>query len=238
MTRLGETIRAARVKAKMTPKALARKCGVSESFVNEVELGRRILSDDQAQRMLKVLGVKDPISNELAVANEPEQAPRPRPRPYVMPLPKEDHSVPTPQEQSAAQESADAWLDALGGVVKRVPVMGADGVVIDHRLLPVIGGRIEGGAPDKVLYFRVEDDDLRGFRIHAGDLLLTVPAATPVDDAIMLVAVSGNRMVRKIKKLEGGKLLLQTYDHALRLEEVELKNTLILGRCIRLEAEL
>ena len=117
MTRLGETIRAARVKAKMTPKALARKCGVSESFVNEVELGRRILSDDQAQRMLKVLGVKDPISNELAVANEPEQAPRPRPRPYVMPLPKEDHSVPTPREQSAAQESADAWLDALGGVV-------------------------------------------------------------------------------------------------------------------------
>ena len=110
----------------------------------------------------------------------------------------------------------------------------ADGVVIDHRPLPVIGGRIEGGNPDKVIYFRVEDDELRGFRIHAGDLLLTVPTATPVDDAIMLIELNGKRAVRKIKKLDGGKLLLQTYDHALRLDTVELKNVLILGRCVRL----
>ena len=238
MTRLGETIKAARLKAKMTPKALARKCGVSESFVNEVEQGRRILSDDQAQRMLKVLGVSNPVSTELEVAGEPEFTPPPRPRPYVMPVREPSQPSPTREEQEATQKATDAWLDALGGVVKRVPIMGADGVVIDHRLLPVIGGRIEGGNPDKVIYFRVEDDELRGFRIHAGDLLLTVPAATPVDDAIMLIELNGKRAVRKIKKLDGGKLLLQTYDHALRLDTVELKNVLILGRCVRLETQL
>ena len=146
MTRLGETIKAARLKAKMTPKALARKCGVSESFVNEVEQGRRILSDDQAQRMLKVLGVSNPVSTELEVASEPEFTPPPRPRPYVMPVREPSQPAPTREEQEATQKATDAWLDALGGVVKRVPIMGADGVVIDHRLLPVIGGRIEGAA--------------------------------------------------------------------------------------------
>ena len=66
---------------------------------------------------------------------------RPRPRPYVIPVKKPEEPV-TKEEQEAAQASADAWLDALGGVVKRVPIMDGDGVVIDHRLMPVIGGRI------------------------------------------------------------------------------------------------
>ena len=52
MTRLGETIKKARLGAKMTEKALAKKCGVAESFIKEVEAGRRIVSDDQAQRIL------------------------------------------------------------------------------------------------------------------------------------------------------------------------------------------
>ena len=83
MSRLGETIRAARLKKGLTPKALGKKCGVAESFINDVEMGTRIVSDDQAQRILKVLGVENPISTELEVAAEPEVELRPRPRPYV-----------------------------------------------------------------------------------------------------------------------------------------------------------
>ena len=77
MSRLGDTIRGARLKKAMTPKALAKKCGVSESFIVEVESGRRIVSDDQAQRILKVLGVDNPVSTELEVASEPEVKLRP-----------------------------------------------------------------------------------------------------------------------------------------------------------------
>ena len=180
MSRLGDTIRAARLKAGMTPKALGKKCGVAESFINDVEMGRKIVSDDQAQRILKVLGVKNPVSTELEVAAEPAVELRPRPRPYVMPVQTEPEKKPTKEEIQETQAATDAWLDALGGVVKRVPILGSDGVVIDHRLLPVIGGKIEGGHPDKVVYFRQEDDSMRGFRVYAGDLLLTIPCPTPV----------------------------------------------------------
>ena len=112
---------------------------------------------------------------ELEVANEGEVKLRPKPRPYIIPVPQPEKKE-TPEETHAAGEAADAWLDALGGVVKRVPVIGEDNVVIDHVLTPVIGGKIEGGHPEKVLYYRCPDDSLRGFRIYAGDLLLTVPA--------------------------------------------------------------
>ena len=237
MSRLGETIRAARVKCGMTPKALAKKCGVAESFINEVEQGRRIVSDDQAQRILKVLGVKNPISTELEVAAEPPQQLRPRPRPYVLPAEQPRRDEPAPSQEET-QASADAWLDALGGVVKRVPIVAEDGLVIDHRLLPVIGGKIEGGHPDKVIYFRCPDNSLRGFRVHAGDLLLTIPAAAPVDDALMLLQLDGKRVVRKVKKQDGGRLLLQSYEYEFVGQTVEMKNVLLLGRCVRLERQL
>ena len=220
MSRLGDTIRGARLKKAMTPKALAKKCGVSESFIVEVESGRRIVSDDQAQRILKVLGVDNPVSTELEVASEPEVKLRPAPRPYVLPV---DRPEKKPASEEPAAAPTDAWLDALGGVVKRVPIMGMDGVVVDHRLLPVIGGKIEGGNPEKVLYYRCPDDSMRGFRIHPGDLLLEY---------------KGKRLVRKVRKQEGGKLMLQHYDREFVGEVVSVRDVLIIGRCVRLEATL
>ena len=235
MSRLGETIRAARVKAKMTEKALAKKCGMSEKVIKDIEAGTRIVTDDQAQRILKLLGVANPISTELEVAAEPEVKLRPRPRAYVIPEPETEKVAPTKPE---SDQATDAWLDALGGVVKRVPVIDEKGLAIDHVLFPIVGGKIEGGAPDKVLMYRCPDNALSGFRVFAGDLLLVVPEKNPVDDALMLLAVRGKRVVRKIKKLEGSKLMLQSYDRELVTETVMWAEIQILGRCVKLHRSL
>lgn len=237
MTRLGETIKKARLGAKMTEKALAKKCGVAESFIKEVEAGRRIVSDDQAQRILKALGVKNPVSAELEVANEGKVKLRPKPRPYIIPVPQPEKKE-TPEETHAAGEAADAWLDALGGVVKRVPVIGEDNVVIDHVLTPVIGGKIEGGHPEKVLYYRCPDDSLRGFRIYAGDLLLTVPAKAVVSNAIMLIQRDGQRIARKITKMDGGRLNVQSFDVDFVSEILPAQDVYVLGLCVKLVRSL
>lgn len=233
MGRMGETIRAARMKYKLTEKQLAKKTGLAESFVKDVEAGKKIPSDDQARRMLKACGITDTMSTEIDTANEPEVKLRPRPRAYVLPV-QPDEPEPTP----AQEQANDAWLDALGGIVKRVPVTDEGGLVIDHVLRPVIGGKIEGGAPDKVLFFRVPDDSLSGFRVHAGDLLLTVPEKNPVDDAFMLVHYGGKRRVRRVKKLEGSRLMLQSYDRELKIDTVLWGEIQILGRCVKLERTL
>ena len=233
MSRLGDSIRAARLKAKMTEKALGKKCGMAESVIKEIESGRRIVSDEQAQRILKLLGADSPVSTELDVAAEPEVKLRPRPRAYVLPLSPE-----APQQESAARESSDAWLDALGGVVKRVPVSDEQGVVIDHVLTPIIGGKIEGGAPDKVLYYRCPDNALRGFRVYAGDLLLTVPASKAEDDRIMLICYKGQRIVRKLLRLDGNRIQMQTFDSEFRAEIAPSSEVQVLGRCVRLQRTL
>ena len=235
MSRLGETIRAARIKAKMTEKALAKKCGMSDKVIKDIEMGTRIVSDEQAQRILKILGVANPISTELEVAAEPEVQLRPRPRAYVIPTPEPEKKQEVKTESDTV---TDAWLDALGGVVKRVPIMDENGVVIDHILTPIVGGKIEGGSPDKVMYYRCPDDSLRGFRIHAGDLLLTVPAGKVEDEAIMLIVYGGQRIVRKVMKLDGGRVLMQSYDREFATVTAPLKEVLVMGKCVKLERRL
>jgi len=229
MSRLGDTIRTARLKIKMTEKQLGKKCGMAESVIKDIESGRRIVSDDQAQRILKVLGVDNPISTELEVAAEPEIKVRPKPRAYVMPLEPE-----APEREKAARESSDAWLDALTGVVKRVPVMADDGVVVDHVLTPIVTGKIEGGAPDKVFYYRCPDNALRGFRVFAGDLLLVVPANKPEDDRLMLVEAGGKRFVRKLLKLDGNRVQLQSFDTEFSAKVVNYLEVRVIGRCVKL----
>ena len=233
MSRLGDAIRKARLAKKMTEQQLGRKCGMAENVIKDIEAGRRIVSDDQAQRILKLLGAESPVSTELDVAAEPEVQLRPRPRAYVMPAPDV-----RPDQQKAVDESTDAWLDALGGVVKRVPVMDPKGLVIDHVLTPIIGGKIEGGAPDKVLYYRCPDNALRGFRVYAGDLLLTVPSNKPENDRLMLVQYRGQRIVRKLLRLDGDRIQMQSFDYEFTAVVAPAKEVQILGRCVKLQRTL
>ncbi len=239
MSRLGDTIKAARLKQGLSEKQLGKKAGFAESFIKEIEQGTRIVSDEQAQRILKLLGVKNPVSTELEVAAEPEVKLRPRPRPYVMPVPS-DNATPVVASTApeAEAEASDAWLDALSGIVRRVPVMGEDGLVIDHVLTPMVGGRIEGAAPDKALFYRCPDDSLRGYRIHAGDLLLTVPAGAVEDGAVMLIQHKGRRIVRKLVKQDGAKLLLQSFDREYLGELVDRRDIVVIGKCVKLERRL
>ena len=88
------------------------------------------------------------------------------------------------------------------------------------------------------MFYRCPDDMLRGFRIHAGDLLLTVPAGKIEDEAIMLIVYKGQRIVRKVMKLDGGRVLMQSYDREFATVTAPLKEVLPMGKCVKLERRL
>ena len=109
---------------------------------------------------------------------------------------------------------------------------------VGHRLLPVENGKIENASPEKVFYFMAPDNDMRGFRVTKGDLVLVVPAAAPVDGAMMLIQTPLGRVLRMVKQLDNFKVLLQRYDAACESEVVAIDEVHVVGRCVRLEAEL
>ena len=55
MSRVGERIKSVREKSGLTQKALAKKLGVAEKFINEVETGRKILNEALIEKVSKVL---------------------------------------------------------------------------------------------------------------------------------------------------------------------------------------
>ena len=237
MSRLGDLIRTERVRAKMTPKQVAKKCGVAESFIVAVEAGTRIIADDQARRILKTIGLKehneadftlDDIAATVDLASvQPQMA-----KAVSQPKPKAVEKVASTEEKDEGVVGS-VWLDALTSVLKHVPVMNAVMKPVDHKLLP-----IEGANPDKVFYFLASDDSMRGFRIHAGDHALVVPSQSPVDGAVMLVEYNNHRYLRKVKKLDTYQVLLQSYDREYDAVTAQVSECSFLGRAVKLEITL
>lgn len=55
MSRVGENIKKAREKSGLTVKALAKKLGVAEKYLNEVEIGRKVAPESFIDKAAKVL---------------------------------------------------------------------------------------------------------------------------------------------------------------------------------------
>ena len=240
MSRLGDLIRTERIRHKMTPKQVAKKCGVSESYLVAVEAGTRIIADDQARRILKAIGLKQQTEAEftlddIAATVDLAQV-QPRLAEAVKKPPKKEAELAASSEDEGVAGSV--WLDALQSVLKRVPVMNAVMKPVAYKLVPVENGRIEGANPDKVFYYLAPDDSMRGFRIHKGDIVLTVPAQSPVDGAIMLMDYKEHRYLRKVKVLDDRQVLLQSYDREYEAETVPISEIGFLSRCVQVTFEL
>lgn len=208
MSRLGDLILLERTRQKLTRKQVARKCGVSEGYIKDVEEGRRIIQDDQARRILKTLGTSQKNEaefslDEIAATVDLGTLAPAKPTPQ----PKADPPKPASKPVSAEEQSG-IWLDALSSVLQPVPVMNAGWIQVARRMVPIQDGKIEGAKPERVVYFQAPDDSMRAMRIEKGDLVLVVPQALPVDGAIMLVEYGAHRCLRRIRLLGDSKILL------------------------------
>ena len=73
MSRIGEKIKNLRNKKGLTKKQLSKKLGVSESFINDIELGRKIINESLMSKLTKVLGEDlNDLTLSIDVSNEPK----------------------------------------------------------------------------------------------------------------------------------------------------------------------
>ncbi len=239
MSRLGDLLRTERLRRGLTPKQVGRMCGVSEGYIKEVEAGTRIIADDQARRILKKIGLTEQneagftLDDIAATVDLSTVQPKP-----VAPAPPKKETEVAYQDEDEKQVSGSVWLDALTSVLKRVPVYNAVMTEVDHRLLPILDGRVEGASPDKVFFFVAPDDSMRGFRILKDDLALVLPARSPIDGAVMLVEYNNHRCLRKVKQVDAMRVLLQSYDREYSAETFAANEISFMGRASRVEFEL
>ena len=219
MSRVGDSLIKLRKAKDMTQKQLGKLIGVSDSFIDEVESGKRVMKDDMLLRITKALG-QTSVKTEMYDASD---------------MIKRDTIVKAPAV-SAPKQVQQVWVDALEGILKAVPVYDYKmDKAIATKQLPIIANKVEGFAKDKVFYLRVEDNDMIGFRIMKGDLALANMTQEFEKDAMYFIEYNEKRAIRQVKKLEGNKLLLINNKGSLVTETIGQKNVKILARFIRLE---
>jgi transcriptional regulator with XRE-family HTH domain len=239
MSRIGQEINKLRLQKGMTQKQLAKKLGVSEGFVLDIESGRKIISDDMIGRVSKALDFElGPIglfaSENVNVPEKSDAERSTKPR-----MSGVAHRSAEATQKTPLQPVQEVWDDAFGNILKTVPVYGYRmDKLIDKKLLPIEKNKVDGFQKDKVFFLNIEDSEMSGFRILKGDRAFSLLTDVIENDGIYLIEYNETRAVRQVKRLQGDKLLLVCNKGNLITETVGIKDIKVLARLIKLEISL
>jgi transcriptional regulator with XRE-family HTH domain len=225
MSRVGDKIKNIRMSTGMSQKQLAKKLGVAENFVNEVETGRKIINQDLIDRISKVLG-KD--INDITMSFEEQ----------VFEEEKEKKPAASVRKDKPEQVS-DVWNEAFASVIKSIPIYNYSLTkVLGSKQLPLLNNKIEGHNQDKVFYLEIEGDDMIGFRIAKGDLAFAVSTNEFFNNSISLIQYGDKRVVRQLQRLDNSKALIISNKGSVVTETVAIKEIKVIAKLERLEIVL
>ena len=226
--RVGEQILKARTSKGMTQKALGKKIGVNEKFINDVELGRKIINEAIIAKIGKAIGV-DLHDASLLISDE-----------ELSKEPVKDTMVQsTSKSKKKDEEVNELWSQAFGSNLKNVPIFNYDlNTVLGQKQLPMSSNKIDGHTSDKVFYVKVDDNEMAGFRIQKGDIALGYKTTEATNNSIALVEHKGKRKIRQIKKLDSVKVLLVSNGGSVMTETATIKELKVLVRLYRVEFDI
>lgn len=226
MSRVGEKIKEARLKSGMSQKLLAKKLGVAEKFINEIEMGRRVAQESLIDKASKILNAN---FNDVSMVVTDEA------------LIEERKAMSDVKNKSSKGniEKNEVWTNAFSSVLKNVPIL-------DYSLknnkgfkeLPIHSNKVEGYSQDKVLYLEIQDYEMSGFRMLKGDLAFATLVKEVSNNGIFLVEYKGRRAIRQIKNLGNSKVLLVSNAGNLLTETMNLNEISVLAKLDRIEIKL
>lgn len=226
MSRVGEKIKEARLKSGMSQKLLAKKLGVAEKFINEIEMGRRVAQESLIDKASKILNAD---FNDVSMVVTDEA------------LIEERKAMSDVKNKSSKGniEKNEVWTNAFSSVLKNVPIL-------DYSLknnkgfkeLPIHSNKVEGYSQDKVLYLEIQDYEMSGFRMLKGDLAFATLVKEVSNNGIFLVEYKGRRAIRQIKNLGNSKVLLVSNAGNLLTETMNLNEISVLAKLDRIEIKL
>ena len=226
MSRVGEKIKEARLKIGMTQKALGKKLGVADKYINDVELGRKVALEsfiDKAAKILKtdlndisMVVTDEAVIEERAAFNETKNS-----------------------NSKKKIETNEVWNEAFASVLKNVPIY-------DYTLrkdkgfkeLPIHSNKVEGYPLDKVFYLEVQDDEMTGFRMLKGDLVFSHLVKEVTNNGIFLVNYKDQIKIRQIKNLGNSKILLVSNGGSLNTETMEAREIQVIAKLERIEIKI
>lgn len=231
MNPIAEKIRGLRLKSGMSEKELAKKCGLSPSYITQIESGKKIINETAAASILKAFGetVETALGNYMDDSQEAPPAPKPQ---------KPAAQMSKPAAPVTQVEVNDQWAGALSGIIKKFPIVDMrTGKSVGEKELPVLNKKIEGIPWEKLAFYQTADDEAESFRIHSKCVLWVNLMDQMQSDAVYLIERGGKKQICRLKK-EYGQLLVHKKPKDLHPEACDPKSVKIVGQCLRVEFQL
>lgn len=217
MSRIGEKIREERIKAGFSAKDFSKKLGIAESFVNDVELGKKIINENMIKKIEKLLNV---ALSEVAFEEISEP-------------------VENIKEINIPKNTNKQWEDAFSHLLKKIPICDINlKEIYDYKYLPVIDKKIDGHSSDKIVFVKAGDDSMRGFRIQKNDTVMVYQNSELVSNSLLLIKGEDKNIIRQIKRLDANKALIISHANEIKTETRDIKSINVIGRCIKVEVDL
>lgn len=237
MSRLGDLIHLERTRRNMTAKQVARLCSLSEKYLLDVEQGRRIIADDQARRILRRIGLEQQTEADFSLDDIAATVDLHTAAPTLPQRPVEDKPRRSPRCLPRTASTAASGWTRWRPCCARCPSTTPPGRLWTIARSPLRAEKSRAAPRTRRCIFSRRTTACAGFRILKDDLLLVVPAHSPIDGAVMLLKWKNHCMARKVK-LSGERLMLLSYDRELDAQPAQLAEVTFVGRCARLEASL
>lgn len=224
MNKTAEKIQLARLKKNMTPKQLAKKCGLTANYIEQIESGKKIISESIAEKIFKVLEVKSSSVSLEAMARREEvvrQAPKPKPVKKV-----QHHRV----------EHAPSWSGAFDNIIRKYPVYNAHTKKqIAEKTIPTLDTKVEGYHCDKISFIEVFDDTMASYNILEGDVLMMFLTQDITNEKIYYFEYENRPYIRKLRKEANRKVSLYSDNQTMTVELDKIK---LIGKIVKLERML
>ncbi|SHJ71094.1 Helix-turn-helix domain-containing protein [Anaerobranca californiensis DSM 14826] len=217
MNTLGQKIKEARLNKKLTEKQLAKMCGVAESFIIEVEGGRKVVNEKVGENILKKLGVKleEIIQENIEQKKATDKKLKQETVNQFTPI--------TPQGQ---------WADALANVIKKFPIYDMEKwEVVGYKDLPVIDKKIDGFRWDKLLFIQYKGKNLEDLRIKEKDVIMVYKQEEIQSNQVYLYKLNNKNVVGKLVK-ELNQIYLLDGKEKININQREIT---VIGKCVKVE---
>jgi len=220
MNRLAQRIKDERLKAGMSEKELAKKCGLQVAYILQIESGKKIINEQIADQILNKLGASvtsfsEQASKETVKATPPKTA-------------KQEATKPLAPNAN--------WSSALKQLIYAVPVYGLSSPnVIDQIKHPVIDNKVEGHQGDKLYYIRLEKDVYVQKRLLKDDDILILRSKQLYPNKLMHFKYQNKAYIGLLQTQSNKEVIVQ---NDLIRKVVPQKDIEILGLCLSVRFKL
>lgn len=233
MNPIAKRIQEARLKAKLSEKELAKKCGVAPSYIIQIESGKKIINEATAEKILSVFGEKvgfdfadiierERIQEEVIAADIKAK------------LPKQAQAAPSFYQV----EPTEQWAGALANIIKKFPIHDVvSSKVLGEKELPILSKKVEGIPAEKVLFVSASDDKLASLRILKGDVLMIHQMKEYASKGVYLIEYQGKKSLVLLSR-ETGNTYGITSGQGAEKQVVQSNLIKLIGKAVRVEFTL